>query len=229
MAALGAVVASAVLVLGACGGDGSSVGLSASSDASGDEDGGVGLPADPAPPSTEVPPPPSTTERSGPGRGTKPVRSVTTLTAPTVPTVPPLPEPIVPLPTTTTSTSPLPVPELFDARQGVGTPCESEVEQHPEGCFFFVYATPATKGLPHRVYSDAPFRTEYTVSTGDCGPASPHHADRSGCVFYIGSVHDRVAGRQECFWATTVTSSSGGPESAPSNRVCFTWTDQPPP
>lgn len=141
--------------------------------------------------------------------------SVPTLAS--VPVETTLAPPVVTLPTT----SPLPVPELFDVRKGFGTPCPGRV---PSGCFFFVYSTTATRGWGHHLYSDAPFRTEYTLSTdgNQCGNANPHHPDRQSCHWYIGPVQGRTAGQRECFWLTTV---DGTRESEPSNRVCLTWTD----
>ena len=126
-------------------------------------------------------------------------------------------------PTTTTTESPLPVPELFDAVQGIGTPCVKS-DTRPDGCFFFVYATLATRTWTHNVYSDAS-QTPFSARDHghDCGSqANPHHTEREGCSFYFGPVHGRVAGQRECFTATTV---SGGRESARSNAVCLTWTD----
>ena len=135
-------------------------------------------------------------------------------------TVPPV---VTSLPAPSTTESPLPVPELFDVVQGIGTPCV-KTEQHPDGCFFFVYATMATRTWTHHVYSDAMATPLVGRDHGlDCGAeAQPHHTEREGCSFYFGPVRDRVAGQRECFWATTV---SGGRESERSNTLCLTWTD----
>lgn len=138
----------------------------------------------------------------------------------TVPTVPPIVTTILP---PVTTEAPLPVPELFDAVQGIGTPCTAS-EHRPDGCWFFVYATLATRTWTLHVYSDAATSPWVARDHGkDCGSeAQPHHREREGCSFYFGPVHGRVAGQRECFTATTVV---GGRESARSNAVCFTWTD----
>ena len=147
-----------------------------------------------------------------------------TVPAVTVPALPPLVTTLVP--TTTTTESPLPVPELFDAVQGIGTPCVATADR-PDGCFFFVYATLATRTATHHVYSDVATSPWQARDHGhDCGSeANPHHREREGCSFYFGPVHGRTAGQRECFWATTV---AGGRESARSNTVCLTWADEPP-
>lgn len=127
--------------------------------------------------------------------------------------------------TTTTvtpvATAPALVPQLLDARQGFGTPCEPTSTRNPAGCFFFVYATTTTRGSFHRLYSDAGFSTEPLGTS--CGTQSVHHWGEDTCAWYLGPVYGRTAGQQECFWATTV---SGGRESEPSNRVCLTWSNQ---
>lgn len=149
-----------------------------------------------------------------------PAPVATETTAPPVPREPVFPTP----PSSMAAPSPLPIPELFDARQGLGTPCAAHEGRTRDGCFFFVYATTATRGRNHRLYSDAPFRTDYTLpgDPNQCGATSPHHPDRESCHWYIGPVQERAAGQRECFWMTTV---EGTRESEPSNRVCFTWTD----
>lgn len=149
-------------------------------------------------------------------------RRPTTIPSVNVPTTAPAPAGTT-LPMTAPTTSPLPVPELFDVRNGIGTPCDAD-GRIPQGCFIFVYATTATKGWDHRLSSDAPFRTAYTLRTDGnaCSTANPHHSDRESCHWYIGPVQGRTAGQRECFWLTTV---DGAHESEPSNSVCLTWTD----
>ena len=139
-------------------------------------------------------------------------------------TVPPITVPSITVPDlTTTTTEPLPVPELFDVVQGIGTPC-AKTDQRPDGCFLFVYTTIATRGWTHEISSDAATSTWMARDHGlDCGDeAQPHHRERDGCSFYLGPVHGRTAGQQECFWATTV---AGARRSERSNVVCLTWTD----
>lgn len=149
-------------------------------------------------------------------------RRLPAVTIPPV-TLPPITVPTVPDLTTTTTTEPLPVPELFDVVQGIGTPC-TKTEHRPDGCFLFVYTTIATRAWTHEISSDAATSTWMARDHGlDCGDeAPPHHPDRDGCSFYLGPVHGRVAGQKECFWATTV---AGARRSERSNVVCLTWTD----
>lgn len=139
------------------------------------------------------------------------VPGTTSTTAGTIPTVA----------STTSTTAPLAAPVLLDARQGFGTPCEPASTRNPPGCFFFVYATTATTGSFHRIYSDAAFGTEPLGAS--CGTQSPHHGGEDTCSWYPGPVYGRTSAQQECFWATTV---SGGRQSEPSNLVCLTWTNQ---
>lgn len=196
-------------------------------------------------PSTDAPPAPdSTPAPSPPLTAPNPPSTVTTTAARRVdpprtkPTGPP-PAPVTTAATTSTTAAgtpttgattpttsapaPLPAPVLLDARQGFGTPCEPAGTRNPAGCFFFVYATTATRGSFHRIYGDASFATDPLGTT--CGTQSAHHGGEDTCSWYLGPVYGRTAGQTECYWATTV---SGGRESEPSNRVCLTWTDQTP-
>lgn len=181
----------------------------------------VGTPATTAAPRATTQTPPTTT--SGPiGRPAPITTTVPTSASVTMPNSTSTTANTTTTTLTTTATpGPLLVPVLIDARQGFGTPCEPASTRNPPGCFFFVYATTASKGLFHRLYSDAAFSTE-PVGTS-CGTQSVHHSGEDTCPWYLGPVYRRTAAQQECFWATTL---SGGRESEPSNRVCLTWTNQ---
>lgn len=173
--------------------------------------------ATPGPTSTR----PATTTSSAPRRVPVPTTGV----PPVAPTAQPPPaDTTVP---TTVALPALPVPEVFDVRQGFGPPCTAAPGGVPDGCFFFVYATAATRGWVHRVHSDAPFRADVVVGTdgNECGTASVHHSGRETCHWYLGPVDGRTDGQRECVWLTTV---EGSRESEPSNRVCLTWEARTP-
>ena len=178
-----------------------------------------------ASPTTSATPGPTSTRPASTTSSTPRRVPVPTTGAPVAPTTQPPPaDTTVP---TTVALPALPVPEVFDVRQGFGPPCTAAPGAIPDGCFFFVYATAATKGWVHRIHSDAPFRADVVVRTdgNECGTASVHHSGRETCHWYLGPVDGRTDGQRECVWLTTV---EGSRESEPSNRVCLTWEARTP-
>lgn len=94
----------------------------------------------------------------------------------------------------------------------------------PRNAQFALRAATATRRWSHRLYSDAPFRTDYTLPTDGnfCGSANRTTEIGSPAIGTSGRSRARTPGQRECFGLTSV---EGTRESEPSAPVCLTWTD----